>query len=78
MKKEYKVSGEDLVKKVKELIKEGDAHRIIINKPNGEEVARFTLTLGVVGAAVAPVLAAVGALAAVLTSCTVIVEKDEK
>lgn len=78
MKKEYKVSGEDLVKKVKELIKEGDAHRIIINKPNGEEVARFTLTLGVVGAAVAPVLAAVGALAAVLTSCTVVVEKDEK
>lgn len=76
-KEEFTLRGEDVVKKVSELIKEGNAHKIIIKNPSGEEVARFSLTLGVMGAALAPVLAAVGAIAAVLTSCTVIVEKKE-
>lgn len=73
---EFKVKGEDVVSKVKDLIKEGNARRIIILKPDGTEVARFNLTLGVVGVALAPILAAVGAIAAVLSSCTVVVEKD--
>ncbi|HOE74572.1 MAG TPA: DUF4342 domain-containing protein [bacterium] len=76
-KEEYVLKGEDVVKKVSELIKEGNAHKITIKNPRGEEVARFSLTLGVMGAALAPVLAAIGAIAAVLTSCTVVVEKKE-
>lgn len=74
----YKIKGDEVVSKVKEIVKEGNARRIIIKKPNGTEVARFTLTMGVVGAALAPVLAAVGAIAAVLSSCTIVVEKGEK
>lgn len=76
IKEEFKVRGEDIVEKVKEAIKEGNARRVIIVKPDGTEVARFTLTLGVVGAALVPILAAIGALAAVLSSCTIIVEKE--
>ena len=75
---EFKVKGEEVIEKIKQIVKEGNARRIIIKKPSGEEVARFTLTMGVVGAALAPVLAAVGAIAAVLSSCTIIVEKGDK
>lgn len=75
-KEQYKVKGEEIVAKVKQIIKEGNARKITIINPDGKEIASFTLTMGVVGAAIAPVLAAVGALAAVLTSCTIVVEKD--
>lgn len=78
IKETFKVKGDEVVGKVKQAIKEGNARRIIIKKPNGEEVARFSLTMGVVGAALAPILAAVGAVAAVLSSCTIVVEKNEK
>ncbi len=74
----FNIKGDEVVGKVKEIIKEGNARRIIIKKPNGVEVARFTLTMGVVGAALAPILAAVGAIAAVLSSCTIVVEKNGK
>lgn len=72
---EFKVSGEDVVKKVKEIIEEGNARRIIIKNENGETVVEFPVTIGVVGALVAPYLAAVGAFAALLTKCTIVVEK---
>ncbi len=75
-KEQYKVKGEEIVAKVKQIIKEGNAHKITIINPDSKEVASFTMTMGVVGVAIAPVLAAVGALAAVLTSCTIVVEKD--
>jgi len=72
---EFKVSGEDITEKIKKIIKEGNARRIIIKNENGESVAEFSLTVGAVGALVAPVLAAVGAIAALLTKCTIVVEK---
>lgn len=72
---EFKVSGDDIVKKVKELIKEGNARRIIIKNEKGETMLEAPLTLGAVGAVIAPVLAAVGALAALLTKCTIVVER---
>ena len=74
-KEEFKVSGEDIIEKIKEIIKEGNARRIIIKNEDGESVAEFPLTIGAVGALIAPILAAVGAIAALLTKCTIVVEK---
>ena len=72
---EFKVSGEEVLKKVKELIKQGNIRRIIIKNEKGDTLMEIPLTFAVVGAVIAPVLAAVGALAALLTNCTIIVEK---
>ena len=72
---EFKVSGEELLKKVKQLIAEGNVRRIIIQNKEGKTIVEIPLTLGVVGAVLAPPLAAVGAIAALVTECTVIVER---
>ena len=74
-KEEFKVSGEELVEKIKEIIKEGNARKIIIKNENGESIVEFPLTIGAIGALIAPILAAVGAIAALLTKCTIVVEK---
>jgi len=72
---EFKVSGSEIVAKIKELIKEGNARRIIIKNEKGKVMLEIPLTIGAIGALVAPVLAAVGALAALTTKCTIVVEK---
>jgi hypothetical protein len=72
---EFKVSGEELIKKVKELIKAGNARRIIIKNEKGKVFVEFPLTVGAVGAFIAPMLAAVGAIAALVTKCTIVVVK---
>lgn len=72
---EFSVSGEEVVKKVKELLKAGNARKIIIKNEKKETIIEIPLTIGVVGAVILPVLAAVGALAALLTKCTIVVEK---
>lgn len=74
---EVKVKGEDLLKKVKELIREGNIRRIIIKNENGEPYVEIPLTLGVVGMVFAPVLAAVGAIAALASNFTIEVQKKE-
>ena len=74
---EFKVSGDDLIKKVKNLIAEGNARRIIIKNEKGESLMEFPLTIGAVGALIAPILAAVGAIAALLAKCTVVVERRD-
>ena len=76
-KEEFSVSGEKLIEKVKEIIAEGNARRIIIKNEKDEIVAEFPLTAGAVGLLLAPALAALGALAALLTKCTLVVEKKE-
>ena len=76
-KEEFSVSGDKLVEKVKEIIEEGNARRIIIRNEKKEIVAEFPLTAGAVGILLAPALAALGAIAALLTKCTLIVEKKE-
>jgi hypothetical protein len=73
----FTVNGENLLKKVKELIEEGNVTKITIKDRSGKELMTFPLTVGVVGAVLAPVLAAVGALAALIGECTVAVEKEE-
>lgn len=71
----FAVKGEELLMKVKALIKEGNVRKITILNKKGKEIVTFPLTIGVVGAIVAPMLAAVGAIAALLTECTVVVER---
>jgi hypothetical protein len=72
----FKVAADQLQSAVEKLLREGNIRRVII-KQHGRSVAEFPLTVGVVGAVFAPILAAVGALVAVLTDCTIDVERAE-
>lgn len=76
-KNEFKVKGEELLKKIKELIHEGNVSRIIIKDDSGRTYLEIPVTIGVVGAIFAPVLAAVGALAALVANFTVEVIRKE-
>jgi hypothetical protein len=73
----FKVSGDELLSKVKEIIKEGNARRIIIKNENDETIMEFPLTIGAIGVVLAPVFAAVGTIAALATKCTIVVEKRD-
>jgi hypothetical protein len=72
---ELKVSGEQLLAKVRELIHEGNVRRVIIKNEAGNTLMEFPLTLGVAGAVILPTLAAVGAIAALVTNCSITVER---
>lgn len=76
-KESFTIHGENLLKKIKELIKEGNIRKITIYDKAGKELMVFPLTIGVAGVVVAPVLAAVGALAALIGECTISVEREE-
>jgi hypothetical protein len=69
-----RLQGSELLDKLKQIIHEGNARRIVVKQEN-RTVAEFPLTAGVVGALVAPVLAAVGALVALLKDCSLEVER---
>jgi hypothetical protein len=71
----FKVSGDEILAKVKEIIKEGNARRIIIKNEKEETIIEFPLTIGAIGVVLAPIFAAVGTLTALATHCTIIVEK---
>ncbi len=73
----YEIRGDQLVQKVKELIKEGNVRRIIIKDKKGKSLVELPLSLGVVGVVFVPVLAALGAMAALMTECTIAVEREE-
>jgi hypothetical protein len=77
-KETFTINGEELLNKVKELIKEGNIRKVTISDKNGKEIMSFPLTVGVVGTVFLPVLAAVGALAALITECTRSVEREEQ
>ena len=74
---EFTINGDEVVAKVKELIHEGNIRRLIIKNEDGRTMLEVPLTLGLVGAALLPVLAAIGAAAAIATRCTIVVERDE-
>ena len=73
----FRSTGEDLLKKVKELIREGNIRKITIKGKDGKTIIVIPLTLGVVGAVISPSLAAVGAIAALVSECTISVEREE-
>lgn len=77
IKESFTLTGENLLKKVKELIAEGNISRVTITDKEGKELITFPVTIGVVAAMLAPVLAAVGALAAFIGECTITVEREE-
>ena len=75
-KESFTLNGEQILKKIKELIEEGNVRKITIHDKTGKEIMSFPLTIGVVGAVLAPVLAAVGALAALIGECSITVERE--
>jgi hypothetical protein len=72
---DLKVDGEQLLAKVRELIHEGNVRRVIIKNDEGTTLLEIPLTLGVAGAVILPSLAAVGAIAALVTDCSITVER---
>jgi prepilin-type N-terminal cleavage/methylation domain-containing protein len=74
---EFQVMGSNLVDKVKELIHEGNVQRIIIKNEQGFTLVEIPVTLAAIGVIAAPVLAAVGAIAGIVTKCTLVVERRE-
>jgi hypothetical protein len=73
---EFTLNGDEVVAKVKELIHEGNIRRITIKNEEGRTMLEVPLTLGLIGAALLPVFAAIGAAAALATRCTIVVERD--
>lgn len=76
IKETFSIHGKNLVDKVKELIEEGNITSISISDKHGKELVHFPLTIGVVAAVVAPVLAAIGALAIFVGECSLTVERE--
>lgn len=77
-KETYNISGENLLKKIKDLINDGNVTKITIADKNEREIISFPVTIGIVGLILAPIFAAVGALAAIVAECKIIVERKDK
>lgn len=73
----YKVRGEKIVAKIKELVHEGNVRHVVIKNDDGKTLIEFPVTVGVAGALLVPVWAAVGALAALVTNCSIEVERED-
>ncbi len=76
-KEEFQVTGDALVAKIKELVHEGNVRRVTIKNEEGKTLIEIPLTVGVVGAILIPVWAAIGAIAALAAKCTIVIEKVE-
>jgi hypothetical protein len=74
---EFQINGEEVMAKLKELMREGNIRRITIKNEEGRSLVDIPLTFGLVGVLLAPQLAAIGAIAALVTKCTLVIEKTE-
>jgi hypothetical protein len=74
----HKVSGDRVVEKIRELIREGNVRHVVIKNEEGRTLIEFPVTVGVAGALLLPVWAAIGAIAAVVGSCSIEVERTEE
>lgn len=74
---EFRVEGEKVVAKIKELLHEGNIRRIILKDKEGRILIEIPLTIGVVGVVLLPVWAAIGAIAALAAELTIVVEKTD-
>lgn len=74
---EFQIDGDQLVAKIKELVHQGNIRRITIKNESRETLIEIPLTIGVVGVLLLPVVAAVGTIAALVTKCTIVLEKVE-
>jgi Domain of unknown function (DUF4342) len=75
---EYKVAGDKVVTKIKEIVHQGNVRRIIIKNEEGRSLIEVPMTVGVVGALLAPVWAAIGAVAALVANCSIEVEREDE
>ncbi len=75
---EFQIKGEEVLTKVRELVHEGNVRRIVIQNADGKTVLEVPLTVGVVGALLLPTAAAIGAVAALVTDCTIKVFREEE
>ena len=75
---EFEFNGDTLIAKIKELLHEGNIRRMIIKNEEGRALIDIPLTVGILGTLVAPQLAALGAIAALVTKGTLVVEKEEE
>ncbi len=73
---EFKISGDDIMSKLKEVVRAGNVRKITVKEKSGKVIAEFPLTIGVVGALLAPVLAAIGTIVALATDCVIAVERE--
>lgn len=73
---EFRVTGSEILEKIKEIIREGNARRIIFKTEDGKTFMEIPLTVGIVGTLIAPVWAAIGAVAALASNLTIVVEKE--
>lgn len=78
MTEEHRVPGENLVRKIKEIIREGNVRRITIRNEDGKELIEVPLSIGLVGTLLLPAWAAIGAIAALVTNCSIVVEREEE
>lgn len=74
---EFKLNGDEILNKIKDLVHQGNIRRIILKGEDGKTFLEVPLTVGVVGALIAPVWAAIGAIAALVSKLTIVVEKAE-
>ena len=72
---EFKINSEDLMAKLKSIIKEGNARKVTIKGKDDNEIISFPVTIGVAGIVLAPVFAAVATIAALATECTIVIER---
>jgi len=72
---EFAINGEDLIAKIKDIIKQGNAKSITIKNKEDNEIISFPVTVGVAGLVLAPIFAALGAIAALATECTIVIER---
>jgi hypothetical protein len=72
---QYQLTGDDVISKIKQIVHEGNVRRVLIRNAEGHVIVEFPLTVGVVGAALAPMWAAVGAIVALVTDCTIEIER---
>lgn len=75
MSEQYEVRGTNLVRKIKEILREGNVRRLSIRNEDGRELIEVPLSIGVVGTLLLPAWAAIGAIAALVTNCTIVVER---
>lgn len=75
---QYQPTGEDAITQIKQIVHEGNVRRVRIRNAEGHTIVDFPLTVGVVGAALAPMWAALGAVVALVNDCTIEVEKEEE
>ena len=76
-KEEIVIDADKVVEAVKRIVKEGNARRIVIQNEKGKTILEVPVTVGAIGAVIVPVVAAIGALAALMTKCKIIVIKDK-